>query len=113
VVSVECEIADVWLVAAALSSPALTAEALARAAGASMSADTVKLSATQVLDLPAPTVGPDWEEAAALALAVSSAGDEESWHWGLRRLGLAASRAHGVADEELTDWWMERLPRWR
>jgi hypothetical protein len=49
--------ANLWALAALLSSPALSAIAFGMSAGAGLSGDAIKLSAKQVLRLPAPAAG--------------------------------------------------------
>jgi predicted RNA methylase len=101
-------------IAAALTSPVATAVALRRVAGAALSHDAIKLSAKQVLALPAPKRGPDWDEAAAAMLDVAAASDEPAWRHALDRVADATCRAYGVDHAaELSEWWRNRLPRWR
>lgn len=87
--------ADTWRVAAALTSPLVTAWALRTYGGAALSGDAVKLSAAQVLDAPLP---PD-DEAWAAAAAALRGGDVH---------GCAIALAGG--DERLLGWWRARLP---
>ena len=113
VISVECEADDVWKLAAALSSPALTAMAFGRAAGAAMSAGTLKLSARQVLDLVEPSNGPAWELAAEVAREAQEAVDPKDWEAALARLATATNKAYGLDDSDIEAWWIGRLPGWR
>jgi hypothetical protein len=87
--------ADVWRLAAALTSPVVTAWALRTAGGAARSADAVKLSARQVLDAPLPADAGAWAEATA-ALAE---GDVAS-----------CARALAGAHRHLFTWWQARAP---
>ena len=97
--------ADLWKVAAALLAPATAAEAWWRHAGAGMSAQAIRVSASQLRALPAPGNHAAWGRAAR-ALA--------AW----QRLGTIAARdefaglmcdAYGVpagaAREGLLAWW--------
>jgi hypothetical protein len=97
--------ADLWKVAAALLAPATAAEAWWRHAGAGMSAQAIRISASQLRALPAPGNHAAWGRAAR-ALA--------AW----QRLGTIAARdefaglmcdAYGVptgaARERLLAWW--------
>lgn len=113
VVAVACDRDEVWHVAAALCAPALTALALHRSAGTALSADTLKLSARQVLDLPLPVDDTAWSKGAALAQAAAEADDPDRWRDGLKALGREMDRAYGVAGQGLAEWWVERLPPWR
>ena len=91
---------DLWHVLAALLAPAASAWALRTAGGAALSADAVKLSATQLRALPLPAPGADWDAAADAVRR----GD-------LRAAGAATCRAHGLDDgDALLDWWAARLP---
>ena len=67
VISVECDYENVWPISAALSSPAASARAFARAAGAAMSSDTLKLSATQISEIPLPERTFEWNQGAEYA----------------------------------------------
>jgi hypothetical protein len=87
--------ADVWRLAAALTSPVVTAWALRTAGGSARSADAVKLSARQVLDAPLPGDRGAWAEAAAAL----EAGDVAS-----------CARALSGTHHRLFGWWQARLP---
>ncbi len=113
VVAVECERDDVWWLAAALSSPAVTAQAFARVAGAAMSSETLKLSARQVLELAQPTDLAAWGRGVDASRQVAAAGDAATWRSALVALGQAMAAAYEVCDPELEAWWERRLPRWR
>jgi hypothetical protein len=103
-----------WHIAAALMSPAVTAIALARAAGAALSQGTIKLSAKQVLALPTPTDAVLWDEGAALARAAADSVDPGEWSAALLELGTVMTEAYGLpADHEVVAWWADRLPPWR
>jgi hypothetical protein len=86
---------DVWRIAAALTSPIVTAWALRTFGGAALSGDAVKLSARQVLDAPLPTDTGAWDA----ATAALRAGDVD---------GCATALAGG--DERLLRWWLARRP---
>lgn len=105
-----------WHAAAALTSPIATAVALTRVAGAALSADTIKLSAKQVLALPTPVDGEAWDDAALLArrgAAAAAAEDEDTWRECLAALGVASLRAYRLDRPDVLAWWLERLPPWR
>ena len=89
------EPADVWRLAAALTSPLVTAWALREFAGAALSANALKLSARQALLAPLP----DDQAAWARATEALVAGDVA---------GCGAALAEG--DERLLAWWRARLP---
>lgn len=113
VISVEAAPESLWPMAAALSAPALSAAALGAAAGAAMSADTLRLRAGQLLDLPLPTEERAWAEGTRRAREAAAARTADAWRRAMWRLGEAMNAAYGVDDEELTSWWHDRLPAWR
>ena len=104
-----------WKLAAALTSPAVTALALGRVAGTGLAAGTIKLSARQVLDLPLPSNEEAWERGARLAEAASVATSADTWRRALRALGAAMGEAYELDQHgaELEDWWWDRCPTWR
>jgi hypothetical protein len=85
----------VWRVAAALTSPAVSAWALTTHGGAALSGDAIKLSARQVLAAPLPGDAGAWDEAADA----------------LRRGDVpACGAALAGGDDRLLRWWLDRLP---
>ena len=111
VVAVHAPEDRLWHLAAVLVSSVVSAIAFARVAGAALSSQTIKLSAKQVLDLPLPPQGSDWDDAAAAAraAAVAQTTDERLGH--LEALGRAMNLAYGVDDDTLLGWWLDRQPR--
>jgi hypothetical protein len=106
---------QLWRVAAALASPAVSALALARHAGVALAGDAIKLSASQVLDLPLPHDDAAWNEGAELLRSASGAaedGDGEAWRSALARFGVSMGRAHRTSDE-VVRWWLARVPAFR
>jgi SAM-dependent methyltransferase len=88
---------DVWALGAALSSPVVAAHAAARYAGAGLSPMALRLSASQVLELPLPPA--PWTDAT------------ESFRRGdLAGCGRALCELEG-AGEEVFEWWWERVRR--
>jgi hypothetical protein len=85
-----------WHALAVLLAPPVTAWAMRRTVGSALSGDAIKLSASQVRDVPLPAAGPSWDAAAAAL----EAGD---------LLGAARSMtdAYGV---DVLAWWQARLP---
>jgi hypothetical protein len=80
---------------AVLLAPPVTAWALREAGGAALSSDAVKLSASQLRQVPLPPVGAAWDEAAGHV----EAGD-------VRQAASAMTRAYGV---DVQEWWEARL----
>lgn len=115
VIAVVSEADRLWHVAAMLSAPAISAIAFSRTAGAALSADTLKLSAKQVLALPMPADSGAWDEGARLAEVASLAQGADQWNAALDGLGEAMGRAYGLGDaaETAQQWWRNRRPSWR
>ena len=99
-----------WAIAAALCSPVLSAVSLREYAGAGLTASAIKLSARQVLRLPAPIDPAAWRAAGGVFRAASAAGP--SLRPGLlHECGMAICSAYGMGDpQELMRWWGARLP---
>lgn len=103
--------AQIWHVAAVLLSPIATAWALHHAAGAALSSHAIKLSARQVLEIPAPPCSARWDAAAALVQQAHEASGA------LRRSDLLVAAAEAMvaafglpSDDPLLPWWRARLP---
>lgn len=114
VITVTTRRISLWHAAAALMSPPITAWAAARYMGAALSIDALKLSASQVQNLPMPAVSGDWDAAADLT---REAGDSVLPRERTRKLieaGALMCRAYGVVDTDpLMAWWGTRLSRER
>lgn len=110
-ITIGCAGEDLWRVGAALCSPVLTAWALRHFAGAALGTDAIKLSAKQVLALPAPAPGPAWDRGAQAYRAASAATSDEEWACALGALGAHMCEAYGVGTD-LLEWWTDRLPAW-
>ncbi|MET0325275.1 MAG: N-6 DNA methylase, partial [Ilumatobacteraceae bacterium] len=95
--------ADLWPVAAVLTSPIASAWAWHRAAGTGLSATALRLGPRWLVDLPWPAGGLD--------AAVTALRDGD-----VVACGSAVSRSYGVGDDDrwgersLLDWWADRLP---
>lgn len=102
---------DLWSIAALLVSPPITAIAATRHLGAALSSDALKLSATDLLDLPIPRGSEDWLSASHEFQKASSATTNESRLTHLVECGRHMCLAFGVSPTEpLLEWWSERLP---
>ena len=93
-----------WLVAAALTAPAVTAQALAAKFGTAMSLNAVKLAARDVLAIPLPQDRGAWQAAADLIRDRAPLVTPTE----LATFGELMGRAYGERDNELTDWWQAR-----
>ncbi len=103
---------DLWMLAAALASPVITAYALRHHAGAALHSDAIKLSAAQTLDLPLPTDRTSWKRAAKLFRQASDEHAESKRHYRLRAFGALSCKAYGLSKEETDSmmlWWAPRL----
>ena len=113
VVSVDADPDDLWLVAAALLAPPVSAWALDRVGGTALADGAIKLAARHVHEVPAPADAARWAEAAAALRVVAAAADDGTWRRDLGRFARAATRAYGLAaDDPVVGWWQGRLPPW-
>jgi hypothetical protein len=115
VIAVTAPAEHLWSLAAALSSPAVSAWCMRRHAGAALSRDAVKLSAKQVLDVPLPPDEHAWADGAALLRAAgvaADAGDATGWRRALGDFAAVMCRAYRV-DDTVAQWWLDRLPPFR
>jgi hypothetical protein len=99
VIAVHAPPGELFRVAAVLLAPPVSAWATATYAGVALTADAIKLSARQVLEIPLPTNDAAWARAAA-AIA---AGD-------VLEAGRLMTSAYGC-DGEVTQWWANRWQR--
>jgi hypothetical protein len=99
---------------AALLAPAVSAHARRSHAGAALSVDAIKLSATQVARLPLPADRAAWAsgaDAARGATLAADAGDAAGWRRSLLTLADAMGDAFGGPHNEVRAWWWERVER--
>jgi len=105
VLSIEPHDADddrLWLVAAALSAPVLSAYFAAKNFGTAMSLNAMKVAARDVLAAPLPTDTQLWKET-AYELRHGNVVDIELF-------GQQMNAAYGVESKRLLDWWLDRVP---
>lgn len=95
-------------VAAVLLAPPVVAWALRRSFGSALSLDAVKLSASQVQELPLPTNREPWDEAATMLSETNPASypDALSLAKSVSELMMAAYGAH----PEVMEWYESRFP---
>jgi hypothetical protein len=98
-------------VAAALLAPPATVWALRRFAGAALATGAVKLAARQVLELPLPEPGDDWDAAARLVAELPAIEDAEERIAVLVAAGERMVAAHRLdrRGDKLLEWWVARL----
>ena len=101
-----------WDAAAVVLAPSTSAWAMGRHVGAALSADALKMSASQLLDAPLPVDRAAWTRGAQRLRATSAAGDEVGWRAELEAFGSEMAVAYAAPDEVLS-WWRDRLPRFR
>ncbi len=101
--------AMVWHVAAALTSPVVSAMLVGSAAGSGLSADAIRVSASMLAGTALPPEGPRWDEAALAARAAQQSADAGE-PTDLVAVARLCDAAYGVHDEELLSWWSARLP---
>lgn len=98
---------NIWHLASALSSPVGAAWAASEAAGTGLGANTVRLRASQLNLFPLPATSPEWDRAADLAQSIQTQGGSEKT---FRDFGLVINSAYGIEDDDLLQWWINRLP---
>jgi hypothetical protein len=102
VVSVEPftdDLDQLWMLAAALSAPALSAYFLAANFGTALSLNAMKIAARDVLTAPLPTDRAAWREAAALLQS-----EPTDYATFARLMG----RAYRTTEDHLASWWLDR-----
>ncbi|MCA9294243.1 MAG: N-6 DNA methylase [Phycisphaerales bacterium] len=100
-----------WHVAAALASPVCSAHALCHYSGAALHVDAIKLSAKQVLTLPAPKPSATWDEAARELQAAHEARGERDRGRHLLQFAEVATASYelrAAEAHEVLAWWRER-----
>ncbi|MBI1844990.1 MAG: N-6 DNA methylase, partial [Actinobacteria bacterium] len=102
---------DLWCLGALLSSPPVTLLAARRHLGAALSSEALKLSASDVLDLPLPADRDAWSEAAQYFERATRATVPAVRFAELAKSARLMCEAFGLKDDaELMDWWSHRLP---
>ncbi len=114
VIAVMAPVERLWPIAAALTSPAVTAIAAARTAGTARSTRAIKLAARQVLDLPLPAPSSAWDHAAAIAerLQTQAAMTVAARAAAFAELGRSMNEAYrldATTGAEVLEWWLARL----
>jgi hypothetical protein len=108
--TIDCEVNNLWLVAASIAAPVVTAIAAERHLGAGMSVDVLKLSVRDVLNLPTPCHVDAWARGAAVFKQLQECLDPQARGRLLSDFASEMNAAFGVQDSALTDWWLNRLP---
>ncbi len=97
----ETDVDTLWLLAAALSAPVLSAHFLSVKFGTALSLNSMKLAARDVLAAPLPADIAAWSDAAAIL------GDPQC---DLAEFARTIDAAYGVVDPQLVSWWLDRFP---
>lgn len=104
--------AALWTVGAALASPVAAAWAAGQFAGAALALTALKLSASQLLALPAPdATAAQWPLAVRAFQAAHTAPTQNQRAAQLRVFGDAAVRCHGLdhgSAQRVLAWWLRR-----
>jgi SAM-dependent methyltransferase len=103
--------ADLWKVAAAIASPVVAARAVALYAGSALSSGAIKLSAKQLLAMPAPRDLALWGESARIFRQISRERDEVKRAALLPAFAEVSCRAHGLEGKSLHEtmqFWKTR-----
>lgn len=95
-----------WLLAAALTAPAISAHLLGAGFGTALALNSLKVSARDLLAIPLPGDAVGWAEAAEIlrSSAPLRPGKAE-----LARFARIIDAAYGVHDSELVGWWLQRV----
>ncbi|MDP7028979.1 MAG: N-6 DNA methylase [Phycisphaerales bacterium] len=103
-------------VAAVLACPAVSIHAMHRRLGAARSPHAIKLSASDVLQLPTPAGEDAWAAAAESFESAQAAEDDAARYRHLTACGRAMHAAYGLdraRGEPMLQWWLDRAPRRR
>jgi N-6 DNA methylase len=106
VIVVPHDVADLWLLAAAMASPSATAWLARRAPGVALTRHALKVSARDLSALPLPVDRAAWDEAAAQLRAYAGDPTEAAFD-----AYTAAAAAAYDAPGPLVAWWRARGPR--
>ncbi len=109
VISVEAAPGALWHLAAVLLAPPVSAWALRHYGSSALGANTIKLSARQVLGVPLPPRRPSWDAAATELSRLAAGACPRTRRTHLLAVGAAMTAAYGC-DEEVFAWWKARLP---
>ena len=99
---------ELWKVAAAIASPVASAVAAERHLGAGMSADVIKLSAKDLLNLPLPSKSDEWEQGARIFRQIHECSETVVRRELTQEFGKIMCVAYAVSDE-IFHWWWRRL----
>lgn len=108
--TVDCSIEKLWLVAAAIASPVASLVAAERHLGAGMSVDVLKLSAKDVLSLPVPVDLDAWAKGATMFEQLQACESFAERSNKFFEFAAVMNAAYEVRNPMITDWWMGRLP---
>lgn len=100
---------DLWRLLAVMLAPPVSAWALARYVGTALSTDAIKLSASQVGQIPLPSRADAWEQAALLVQRASGLTEAGGRAEALHAAGALMCDAYGVDREPVLAWWTGRL----
>ncbi len=101
--------ADLWRVLSVVLSPTASRWAYTTFRGVALSADAVKLSASQVREIPLPHDLTKWSEAAEVVQEAQRADDDQARRSLLDEMAQLMCAAYDDDDETLK-WWSSRLP---
>ena len=110
ILTVDCEADDLWRVAASLASPVASILATERHLGAGMSADVIKMSAKDLLNLPLPSNSEKWSEGSILFQRIHRTHDPSIRNELLTQFGHVMCEAFD-APLEVFNWWWGRIPK--
>ncbi len=102
------EPADIWKLAALFACPVVAAHAAESSMGAGLAGGAIKLSATQLADLPTPHDEVKWLNAASALESIAGKGRVPT-HQELEVIAALMDESFGVTANSARIWWLERL----
>jgi hypothetical protein len=103
---------DVWKLGAAIGSPVCSMHAMRMFGGAAMHADALKMSATQVMELPMPSDESSWDAGASLFEMLHACETGSDYDKLVMQFGEVMCGAYRVVESDrktLMQWWIGRL----
>lgn len=103
---------DLWRLAAALSSPVMSAWMATRAAGTGLATTAFRIRASELATAPLPTDVAAWSVGAQVAREAQHAvemGDASTYATSMKTFAEVMNSAYRAEDGRLIDWWWDRL----
>jgi hypothetical protein len=95
-----------WMTLAAILSPVTSLVAFERFHGSALSSDAIKLSATQLMSMPAPSNSDLWVESAGI---LETSFRTELTGADIERFAEVSVKSYGEHSPDVVNWWLNRL----